>query len=124
MASLNNKLLSLSLALLLGLMPFARPLADMSSMHLAHAASAMPAAHLMQHTQMSANTDDNPCKGCTTAHGCNSSGCACYQCGSCGASVLHAVLKVHFASLSAPLPLNESSQLAHHPFLLFRPPRA
>jgi hypothetical protein len=123
MASSRNKRLTLLLALLLGLMPFTRVMADMWGMTQTDPA-ALHAVHSMQQHMMSSDNDKNPCNGCTTAHGCNSSGCACYQCGSCGATVLHEMADIHFASLSAQLPAINSDQLTHHPFLLFRPPRA
>jgi hypothetical protein len=123
MPRFTHKWLSLLLALVLGLMPFSRAMADIlpapSNPSASHSADLLHAGHVSQ-----AEMNDNSCEGCTTAHSCGSSSCVCYQCGTCTATLPHTLLTIHFASLAAPLPSSDVSQLAHHPFLLFRPPRA
>lgn len=122
MPRFTNKWLSLLLALLLGMVPFGQAISGILSM-----ADTTAAAHLsaMSHDghMSQATMDGKACDSCSNAHPCGSSGCACYQCGTCSATLLHELLTLHFASLAAPYPTNDISLITHHPFLLFRPPR-
>ena len=125
MVSLNGKLLALVLALLLGVLPFAMPVTgmaamastDMSNRQISGASHSFVKSMVGDHAHKS-------CKGCSTAHGCTGSDCSCFQCGSCTAGIMHGPLNIHFYASSSHLPVSEISRLTHHPFQLFRPPRA
>lgn len=115
MAPPTDKLLALLLVFVLGLLPFASPTS-------AHAQMPVPDHGTMQ---MSAGdlTTKSECDSCSGSHSCNGTGCACYQCGTCSATLLLEALTVPTASLTRHKASPGISRLSAHPFTIFRPPR-
>lgn len=119
MHRISNTWLSLFLALIMGLLPFSQTMAGYPT-STESPPGAMPHTGQMEQIAM----DHNNCGGYGTYHSCDSASCACYQCGTCSATILLKTLTVDVISLTAPIAAETGTLLPQHPFLLYRPPRA
>lgn len=117
-----DKWLSIFLALLLGVIPFGQALADITASGSHPIAGSKP---MSEHRQMSHIVNDGKtCKHCSQGHSCDLNDCACYQCGSCSATLPHELLSLHFATLAAQYPSSAISLITYPPIPPFRPPRS
>ena len=121
MPRLTDKLLPLFLALLLGIAPLARAMGTEAGIT---TSQSMQMQQDGVHHDHAMATTNEACADCTTQYHCSNAGCGCYQCGSCGTTLSHAILHIPAHGQRPPLPVTQSASLSHHPFLLFRPPRA